>query len=119
MMNTTASVQTPQTVPVLPDDSDRASSLVGYNINNYVFGNDSFNKTGQNPQNAACSGSPVTNPITNKKGNNSLLGVLALGVLGIGAYAAVKKGGGTSFKLPDFSEIKTKVTDLFKKFRKP
>ena len=54
----------PQT---LPDATDRASEIVGFDINNYVFGNDTYTKTlpssNQNQQNL-----PSANNI--KKENN-------------------------------------------------
>ncbi len=118
--NTATQTITPQTA--LPDASDNASSLVGYNINNYVFGDlngtdtytpNSQNQTVQNNQ----MNPNATNPITNKK-TNPILGILGLGALIGAGYIGIKKAKGQKIELPKFETIKTKVTDFLNKFKK-
>ena len=114
--NTAAQTTTPQMA--LPDASDNASSLVGYNINNYVFGDlngtdtytpNSQNQTVQNNQ----MNPNATNPITNKK-TNPILGILGLGA----GYIGIKKAKGQKITLPKFETIKTTITDFLNKFKK-
>ena len=118
--NTATQTITPQTA--LPDASDNASSLVGYNINNYVFGDlngtdtytpNSQNQTVQNNQ----MNPNATNPITNKK-TNPILGILGLGALIGAGYIGIKKAKGQKITLPKFETIKTTITDFLNKFKK-
>ncbi len=118
--NTATQTITPQTA--LPDASDNASSLVGYNINNYVFGDlngtdtytpNSQNQTVQNNQ----MNPNATNPITNKK-TNPILGILGLGALVGAGYIGIKKAKGQKITLPKFETIKTTITDFLNKFKK-
>ena len=119
--NTATQTITPQTA--LPDASDNASSLVGYNINNYVFGDlngtdtytpNSQNQTVQNNQ----MNPNATNPITNKK-TNPILGILGLGALIGAGYIGIKKAKGQKITLPKFETIKTTITDFLNKFKTP
>lgn len=118
--NTAAQTTTPQMA--LPDASDNASSLVGYNINNYVFGDlngtdtytpNSQNQTVQNNQ----MNPNATNPITNKK-TNPILGILGLGALVGAGYIGIKKAKGQKITLPKFETIKATITDFLNKFKK-
>ena len=118
--NTAAQTTTPQMA--LPDASDNASSLVGYNINNYVFGDlngtdtytpNSQNQTVQNNQ----MNPNATNPITNKK-TNPIFGILGLGALIGAGYIGIKKAKGQKITLPKFETIKTTITDFLNKFKK-
>ena len=118
--NTATQTITPQTA--LPDASDNASSLVGYNINNYVFGDlngtdtytpNSQNQTVQNNQ----MNPNATNPITNKK-TNPILGIIGLGALIGAGYVGIKKAKGQKITLPKFETIKTTITDFLNKFKK-
>lgn len=123
MMNNVPNITQPvNPQAVLPDASDNASSLVGYNINNYVFGDlngtDTYTSNNQaqpvqnNPMNPN-----ATNPIVNKK-SNPLVGILGLGALiGLG-YAGIKKAKGQKITLPKFETIKTKLTEFINKFKK-
>ena len=107
----------PQT---LPDATDRASEIVGFDINNYVFGHDTYTKTlpssNQNQQNL-----PSANNI--KKENNKFSAILLLGMLSLGAFAAYKGLKGSDIKLPETSKIKETFTGFIEtiknKFKKP
>lgn len=118
--NTATQTITPQTA--LPDASDNASSLVGYNINNYVFGDlngtDTYTPNSQNQtvQNSQMNPN-ATNPITNKK-TNPILGILGLGALIGAGYIGIKKAKGQKITLPKFETIKTTITDFLNKFKK-
>ena len=76
MINSTPNIQNS---PVIPSPTDDASKIVGYNIDNFIDGKDTFNKQNQN-------GSSL--PKSNLS-NNSLYGFLALGgILAAGFMAA-------------------------------
>lgn len=114
---------------MLPDASDRASSIVGFDINKYVFGEDSFslqnpsgglNQTNQNPVNQTVlnNGNNKTETSANKA-NNVFSSLLLLGVLGLGAFAAVKGLKSKDVKLPKFSKIKEYISKFKNNFKKP
>lgn len=109
--NTAAQTTTPQMA--LPDASDNASSLVGYNINNYVFGDlngtdtytpNSQNQTVQNNQ----MNPNATNPITNKK-TNPILGILGLGALVGAGYIGIKKQKGKKLLCLNLKQLKQQL----------
>ena len=122
MLNTVENGAQPINGQILPDASDNASSLVGYNINNYVFGDlngtDTYtpNKEAQLNQNNQMNPN-ATNPIQNKK-SNPLLGILGLCTLFGAGYIGIKKAKGQKIELPKLETIKTKITDLINKFKK-
>lgn len=103
-----------QNYAALPDATDRASSLVGYNINNYVFGNNLNQPNGVQGQAPNVSG-----PSSSSGKKSGILGVLALGLLGAGAFLGIKAGKGGNIKLPNFGAVKNSVTGFFAKFKKP
>jgi len=116
MLNTTTPMQTGANGAYLPDDSDRASQIIGQNINNYVFGD--LDEKGDNftPQNGVTNNPNATNPIVDKK-TNPILGLLVLGgIMGAG-YAALKKGRGEKVSIPKFETIKKTVLDFINKFK--
>ena len=80
MLNSVPSVQTPT---MMPGATDEASKIVGYNIDNYVFGGDSFT-----PQNPNATVQQTSGKNTTK---NTLLGVLSLGGI-LAAGIALAKG---------------------------
>ena len=122
MLNTVPNTNQAISPQALPDASDNASSLVGYNINNYVFGDlngtDSYtpNNQVQSFQNGTVNPN-ATNPITNKK-SNPILGVLGLGALIGAGYIGIKKAKGQKIALPKFETIKKTITDFLNKFKK-
>ena len=126
-MNSTTAIpgQNIQTQPcaaqgmALPDASDQASCLTGYNINDYVFGNlnnnDSYVRS--NTANTTAVNPNVTDPVKNKK-SKPVLGLLSLAALGAAAYIGIKKGKGEKINIPKFETIKSGITDFLKKFKK-
>ncbi|MCD8024008.1 MAG: hypothetical protein LUE64_00555 [Candidatus Gastranaerophilales bacterium] len=87
MLNTNQISNTPQAV--LPDDSDRASSLTGYNINNYVFGDKQPVKNPL-PQN---SNEQAPEKPKSKIYTSGLLGLISLAGLGALSAFSLKKCG--------------------------
>lgn len=101
----------------LPDDSDRVTSVIGFNPNNYVFNNDVYTPQDQPAQNVQNQPVNPANPQTPVKKNNSALGFVLLGALLGGAFF-ISKGKG-SFKLPDLTSLKNGFHNFINKFKKP
>ncbi len=105
-----APAQTQAQAPMaLPDDSDRVSSIVGYDVNNYVWGNgqiqpNPYMTPGANMQ-------PYCQP-QNGKGKSSLAGAAILGTLVAGGAFIFAKAKG---KNVSFQSIKNAVVNFFKK----
>ncbi len=101
----------------LPDDTDRVSSLVGCNVNQYVFGD--TNKAPQggdilqtNPINQTNSiNSSVEKSKTNKK-SSALLGALALVGISVAGFAAYRVAKGKPI-------TKAEITKLWEDIKKP
>lgn len=118
MLNTT--LQTPNVQPQtlsLPDDSDRVTSVIGFNPNNYVFNNDVYTPQNQPAQNVQNQPINPANPQAPVKKNSSALGFVLLGALLGGAFCLLKGKG--SFKLPDLTSVKDGFHNFINKFKKP
>lgn len=92
-------------LPALPDDSDRVSSVVGYNVNNYVWGNgqpQQLNNFGyQNPaMQPVCPQTPQ-----NKLSNSAFGGLILTGLVAGGAVILGKLTG----RCPSFQDIKNAI----------
>ncbi len=102
---------TPNNTGCLRDDCDRASSIVGFDINKYVFG-DSFQKT-QAPNNAV----PNNSKSSLNKNNNPLVAGVSLLCITAAAVALVKRGGGLS-NSKFLNSIKQGVGNFIARFKK-
>lgn len=110
---------TPQTQPAQQPQLDEASKTVGFDINNYVFGSDSFNSQAQQNNQIQQNGNalPSDKPVQVKKRDfkDVLMGVLLLG--GIFAIGTSLLNRATGKDL--ISEAVKKIGKIFKKTPTP
>lgn len=115
-MQSVSNIAPQANLPYLKDDCDRASSIVGFDINNYVFG-DEFSKA--QPQNTSPQGGlPSNAPHSAFLKKEGSLGA-AIGLLGItaGAIALAKKSGKLS-NSKILNAIKEGAGKIIAKFKK-
>lgn len=96
----------PQTAPngALMSDSDRATSVLGFNPNQYVYGdNGSFNQTSQ-PQ-APAQNNQKQKVLNSNKTSSGFLGALVLAAVGIVGALSFKVATGKEIKMPDFRKF--------------
>lgn len=85
----------------IPDASDRASSIVGCNINDYVFGN---NSSSSPIQQGGVSALPAQGAAKSGKATSSL-GAFALGALAFGTFCSLRKGAGKKIPVVDLKKF--------------
>jgi len=92
----------------LPDDSDRVSGIVGYDVNNYVWGNGQIQS---NPYMTPQLNTTQYSQPQNNKGKSSILGAAILGTLVAGGAFIFAKARGHNVS---FQSIKNAVVNFFR-----